>query len=133
MVAAYGIPSSRISPMLLTTGPVGDAGDQAELVGATLPSGATVAWLAVAGIGPGVPLIRVVRTAPAPAGTALLDRVIAVPAGWAVSRLPLPPGSGPAGWLVVSAPRAGTTAEALAVNGQRLAAFPLVAGAGVAA
>jgi hypothetical protein len=133
MVAAYGIPAARISPMLLATGPVGGAGDQAVLVGATLPSGATVAWLGVAGSGPGDPVIRVVRTVPAPAGTALLDRVIAVPAGWAVSRLPLPPGSGPPGWLVVSGPRAGTTAEALDADGDLLASFPLVAGAGVGA
>lgn len=99
MVAAYGIPASMISPVLLATGPIGDGGDQAVLVGATLPTGATVAWLGVAGSGQGDPLIRVVRTVPAASGTALLDRVIAVPAGWAVSRLPLPPGNGrPAGW-----------------------------------
>ena len=133
MVAAYGIAAPMISPTLLATGPVADGGDQAVLVGATLPTGATVAWLAVAGAGPTDPLIRVVRTVPAPAGTALLDRVIAVPAGWAVSRIPLPPGSTPPGWLVVSGPRAGTTAEALDAHGDRLAAFPLVAGAGVGA
>ena len=133
MVAAYGIPPARISPMLLAAGPIGDAGDQAVLVGATLPSGATVAWLGVAGTGPGDPVIRVVRTTPAPAGTALLDRVIAVPAGWAVSRLPLPPGSGPPGWLVVSGPRAGATAEARDADGDPLTSFPLVAGAGTGA
>jgi hypothetical protein len=131
MVAAYGIAAPQVSPILLAAGPVGDSGDQAVLVGVTMPTGATVAWLGVAGDGPGHPLIRVVRTVPAAAGTALVDRVIAVPVGWAVSRLPLPPGAGPPGWLVISGPRAGTTAEILSTAGKRVAVLPLVGGAGV--
>ena len=43
------------------------------------------------------------------------------------------PGSGPPGWLVVSGPRTGTTAEVLDADGETLADFPLVAGAGVGA
>jgi hypothetical protein len=131
MVGAYGIAPPQISPILLAAGPVGDLGDQAVLVGATLPSGATVAWLGVAGAGPGDPQIRIVPTVPAAAGTALLDRVVAVPAGWAVSRLPLPPGDGPPGWLVISGPRTGTTAQVLSPQGDPLATLPLVDGAGV--
>ena len=131
MVAAYGLAPAQISPILLATGPVGDAGDQAVLVGATLPTGATVAWLGVAGSGPGEPVIRVVPTVPEAAGTALLDRVVAVPAGWAVSRLPLPPADTPPGWVVISGPRAGTTALLLGLDGEPLATLPLVGGAGV--
>jgi hypothetical protein len=131
MVGAYGIAPPQISPILLAAGPVGDLGDQAVLVGATLPSGATVAWLGVVGAGPGDPLIRIVPTVPAAAGTALLDRVLAVPAGWAVSRLPLPPGDGPPGWLVISGPRTGTAAQVLGPQDDLLATLPLVDGAGV--
>jgi hypothetical protein len=131
MVGAYGLSPRQISPILLAVGPVGDAGDQAVLVGATMPTGATVAWLGVVGTGPGDPPIRMVPTVPAPAGTALQDRVLAVPAGWAVSRLPLPPGDSPPGWLVISGPLTGTTAELLGVDGVRLGSLPLVDGAGV--
>jgi hypothetical protein len=131
MVAAYGIAPRQISPILLAAGPVGDLGDQAVLVGATMPTGATVAWLGVAGAGPGDPPLRIVPTVPAAAGTALQDRVLAVPAGWAVSRLPLPPGDSPPGWLVISGPRTGTTAQLLGTDGDRLGSLPLVDGAGV--
>jgi hypothetical protein len=130
MAAAYGLAPRMISPLLLATGPVGDTGDRAILVGATMLSGATVAWLGVGG--PGHASLRTVATLPAPAGTAVLDRVVAAPAGWAVSRLPLPPGDGPPGWLVISAPRTGTTAQVLDPGGDPLATLPLVAGAGVA-
>ncbi|MGY1615994.1 hypothetical protein ACI797_04560 [Geodermatophilus sp. SYSU D00691] len=131
MVGAYGLLPERVSPALLAAGPVGDERSRAVLVGVTLPSGATVAWLSVAATAPdAVP--RVVSTRPAAAGTALLDRVVAVPAGWAVSRIPLPPGDGPPGWLVVSGPRGGTAAEALSAGGNVLAAFPLAGGSGTA-
>lgn len=131
MVGTYGLQPSMISPTLLTAGPIGDAGDRAILVGATLPTGATVVWLGVAGTGPGQ-TIRVVATVPAAAGTALGDRVLALPAGWAVSRLPLPPGDGPPGWLVISGPRTGTAAEVLDAAGATLTTVPLDDGAGVA-
>jgi hypothetical protein len=132
MAGTYGIATGRLAPVLLAAGPVGDAGDRAVLVGATLPSGATVAWLGVAGSGPGEPLVRTVATRPAPAGAAVLNRVIAVPAGWAISRLPLPRGQAPPGWLVVSGPRGGTTAELLGTGEHVLGSLPLVDGAGLA-
>lgn len=131
MVGAYGIAPRQISPILLAAGPVGDRGDRAILVGATMPSGATVAWLGVVGSGPGDPPIRIVPTVPAGAGTALLDRVLAVPAGWAVSRLPLPPGDSPPGWLVISGPPTGTAAQLLGSGGDPLGTLPLIDGAGI--
>jgi hypothetical protein len=129
MAGAYGLAPRMISPLLLATGPVGDYGDRAILVGATMLSGATVAWLGVGGTGNAS--LRTVATIPAPAGTALVDRVIAVPAGWAVSRIPLPPSENPPGWLVISGPRTGTTAELLGPHDDPLATLPLVDGAGV--
>src|SRR4051794_32857325 len=129
MAGDYGLAPRMISPLLLATGPVGDTGDRAILVGATMLSGATVAWLGVGGTGNAS--LRTVATLPAPAGTALVDRVIAVPAGWAVSRVPLPPSDSPPGWLVISGPRTGTTAEILGPDGDPLAALPLVHGAGI--
>jgi hypothetical protein len=133
MAGAYGLAPRMISPTLLAAGPVGDTGDRAILVGATMLTGATVAWLGVAGTGPGEPPLRTVATVPAPAGTALLGRVLAVPAGWAVSRLPLPPGDGPPGWLVISGPREGTAAEVQSAGTETLATLPLADGAAVAA
>jgi hypothetical protein len=73
-----------------------------------------------------------VRTAPAPAGTAIGDRILAVPAGWAVSRLPVPLAAGPPpGWLVVSGPAAGARAEVLDTAGSVVTGLPLTGGAGV--
>ncbi|WP_448626357.1 hypothetical protein [Geodermatophilus sp. URMC 64] len=132
MIGTYGLTADQVSPVLLVAGRVGEAGDAALLVGATLPSGATVAWLSVAGTGPGSPLARTVATTPEPAGTPLLERVVAVPAGWATSRIPLPPADVPPGWLVVSGPRDGVTAETYNAGQRVLSSLPLVAGAGIA-
>src|SRR4051794_16110077 len=129
MAGAYGLPAAVLGPVLLAVGPVGDA-DQAFLVGATLPTGATVAWLGVAGTGTADVLVRTASTVPAPTGSAVTGRVLAVPAGWAVSRLPVPRGDAPPGWLVISGPRDGTTAELLSPAGRTLGALPLVDGAG---
>jgi hypothetical protein len=129
MAGAYGLPAAVLGPVLLAVGPVGDA-DQAVLVGATLPTGATVAWLGVAGTGTADVLVRTASTVPAPTGAAVTGRVLAVPAGWAVSRLPVPRGDAPPGWLVISGPRDGTTAELLSPAGRTLGALPLVDGAG---
>jgi hypothetical protein len=131
LMGTYGLPAGQVSPVLLATGAVGPAGDRAVLVGITLPSGATAAALGVVGSGDGDPVPRTVRTAPAPAGTAIGERILAVPAGWAVSRLPLPLASGPPpGWLVVSGPAAGARADVLDASGAVVAALPLTGGAG---
>ena len=126
MVGTYGLRPRQVSPILLAAGPADDDG-AAVLVGATLPSGATVAWLSVmnddgdAGNGP-------LSTKPAPTGTALLDRVVAV---WTNPGAGMVDGLRP--MVVVSGPRDGAVAEALAADGSRLAHVRLAEGAGVAA
>jgi hypothetical protein len=131
LMGTYGLPAGELDPVLLAAVPVGTAGDQAVLVGATLPSGATVAALGVVGTGEGDPVPRTVRTAPSPAGAAIGDRILAVPAGWAVSRLPVPLADNPPpGWLVVSGPAAGARADVLDVSGAVVAALPLAGGTG---
>lgn len=131
LMGTYGLPAGQLSPVLLATAAVGTAGDRAVLVGATLPSGATVAALGVVGTGGGDPVARTVRTAPAPAGDAVGDRILAVPAGWAVSRLPLPLAADPPpGWLVVSGPAAGARADVLDTSGTVVAVLPLSGGVG---
>jgi hypothetical protein len=134
LLGIYGLDPGQVPLVLLAAGSVGEAGDRAVLVGVTLPSGATAAWLGVVPDGPGDPIPRTIGTAPAPAGTALTDQVLAVPAGWAVSRLPLPLGDAPpAGWLVVSGPSGGARAEVLDASGAVTATIPLAAGAGTGA
>jgi len=131
VTGAYGVPSRSLSPVLLAAGPLGMNGNRAVLAGVTLPSGATVAWLSVTGPGHDGALAHTVTVTPQPAGTALTDQVIAVPAGWAASRLPLPGGNRPAGWLVISGPLGATAAVALDADDSPLATLPLVDGAGI--
>jgi len=131
MAGAYGLAPPIISPVLLAAGPVGDSGERAVLVGATMPTGATVAWIGVTGSGSGDPATRIEPTPPAAAGAALRDRVLAVPLGWAVSRLPLPRAESPPGWLVISGPRGGTAAQLLGPGDDRIGTLPLVDGAGI--
>jgi hypothetical protein len=126
LLATYGLRPRQLSPVLLAAGPVHGT-DSAVLVGATMPSGATVAWLSVSGRD-GDCVVGPLSTTPEPAGPALLDRVVAVRAPPSV---PAPDG-GP-GTLVISAPREASVAEALAADGSTLARAPLADGAGVAA
>jgi hypothetical protein len=121
IVSHVGLPPDRVAPTLLAAGPLGDASDNtAVLVGVTLPSGASLtAWMtyrgepnSAEGVSGTYGMMR-----PAPAGTPLLERVIAVPAA-----------GSPA--LVVSGPSAGVTAEVLDGTGALLATLPLVDGAG---
>jgi hypothetical protein len=126
MVGTYGLRPQQVSPILLAAGPVDESGGAAVLVGATMPSGATVAWLSVSS-GDGEPRVGPISTTPEPAGRALLDRVVAV---WVMPRTALDEGL--RGMLVVSGPRDGTVAEALAADGSTATVTPLIGGAGVA-
>jgi hypothetical protein len=116
ILGQYGVPFDQVQPVLLAAGRLTDAGaTEVALVGTTLPSGATVAWMVTLssdGTGTGG---SATPTIAGPAGTALLDRVFAVPV---------------LGSLVVSAPAAGSSVEVLDGEGRSVAAFPLVSGGG---
>jgi hypothetical protein len=113
-LAGYGVASSQVDATLLATGPLGGSpADYGELVGATFPSGATAAWIVTSSSQR--PEAASLWELPfAPAGTALLDRVLAVRV---------------LGGLMVSAP-SGVSAEAVDAGGTVLATVPLRAGAG---
>jgi hypothetical protein len=90
----------------------------AALVGVTFPSRATAATLVTFWTdAEGSSTATVTSTTPAPAGTTLLDRVIAVRSTNAVT---------------VSGPTAGVMAEIHAADGPLIALVPLVDGAGTA-
>jgi hypothetical protein len=80
----YGLPAEELRPTLLAGSPV-EAGspNSTVLVGVTFPSGATTAALGIrwaTADDPSGSMFQVALTEVAPAGTPLLDRVIAVPA-----------------------------------------------------
>jgi hypothetical protein len=122
MVGTYGLRPRQVSPILLAAGRADSS--SAVLVGATMPSGATVAWLSVSR-GDAEPRVGPLSTTPEAAGAALIDRVVAV---WTA-----PPTVDGLRAAVVSGPRKGTVAEALATNGGTLGRSRLIHGAGVAA
>ena len=128
LVGTYGLPPRQLSPTLLAAGPLDQGGGAAVLVGATMPSGATVASLSIEG-GSGDPIGGRLSTTPAPAGRALLDRLVAV---WAAPRAVTARPYG-TGTIVISGPRAGTVVEALGADGRTLTSAPLAEGAGVVA
>ena len=127
MVGTYDAQPRQLSPILLSAGPVDAAGGHAVLVGATMPSGATVAWLSVSS-GDSGPVVGRLSTTPAPWGTPVLDRVLAV---WAPPLGSPAPGSGPPGRLVLSGPRDGTVAEAVSADRVTVTAARITEGAGV--
>lgn len=114
-VSLYGLTAEQARPTLLAAGPLGSRERQyGELYGMTHPSGATSTWLITyptdsAAAGP-----QMFELPPAAAGTALLERVIAVQAN--------------AG-LILSVP-AGVEAQALDASGAVLVTVPLARGAG---
>ncbi|TFV62729.1 hypothetical protein E4P41_06520 [Geodermatophilus sp. DF01-2] len=115
----YGLPADRLDPTLLAGGPVGNGSSSTALVGVTLPSGATAAALAEfwATSDSAAGMTNTVAIGPWPAGTALHDRVVAVPT---------------ANSITVSGPAGGVRAEVLLADGTVSAALPLVDGAGTA-
>ena len=118
LLGHYGRSADQLVPTLLAGGPVAPGSTtSAVLVGVTFPSGATTTHLVVHwGSSEGMTSMNVLPD-PAPAGTALLDRVIAIATPNA---------------LVVSGPSAGVTAEAYRADGTLLTAVPLDEGAGLA-
>jgi hypothetical protein len=116
-VADYGLTAEQAGLTLLAAGPLGARVDQyGELYGMTHPSGATSTWLVT--YSPGAPDrgSSLVTFPPAPAGTALLDRVIAVQA---------------MAGLLVSAP-SGVEAQVVDDSGAVLLTVPLERGAATA-
>ena len=116
-VAEYGLTAEEARPTLLAAGPLGVRVNRyGELYGMTHPSGATSTWLVT--YTPGAPDrgSSLVTFPPAPAGTALLDRVIAVQA---------------MAGLLVSAP-SGVEAQVVSASGAVLLTVPLERGAATA-
>ncbi len=142
-LAVYGLAADQAQPTLLAAGPLGSRVNRyGELYGMTHPSGATSTWLV--SYSPGTTNGGTMSEFPAaPAGTALLDRVIAVQAmagvlvsapagveaqvvngsGAVVLTVPLERGSGTA---PLTDQRYGTTVRVLDVDGTVLAETPLV-------
>ncbi|MFP5369353.1 MAG: hypothetical protein ACLGI3_01185, partial [Actinomycetes bacterium] len=118
LVAQYGVPAESLRPTLLAGGPAGPGSrTSALLVGITFPSGATTVSLSTQwGFDEQAMTTTTTTADPAPAGTALLDRVIAV----ATSNV-----------VVVSGPSTGVAAQVYGVDGALVTTVPLVDGAGV--
>jgi hypothetical protein len=118
----YGLPAGDLRPTLLAAGPVDDGSPSSTaLVGATFPSGATTAAQVIVWDGGSGLTSQVALTEVAPAGPALLDRVLAAPA------------SVPGAIVVtVSGPASAVLAEVVGTDGGRVARIPLTEGAGAA-
>jgi hypothetical protein len=114
-LADYGVTSEQVGTTLLAEGPLdASTDDRGQLIGATFPSGATIAWIETYSTerpGEGASLWELPG---GPAGTALLDRVLAVRV---------------LGGLMVSAP-SGVSAQAVDARGTVLATIPLRQGGG---
>jgi hypothetical protein len=111
----YGVTVDQVEAMLLAAGPLDTAnGDYGDLVGATFPSGATLAWIVTSSPERPDDGVTLWELPTAPAGTALMDRVFAVRV---------------LGGLIVSAP-SGVSAQAVDPGGTVLATVPLRNGGG---
>jgi hypothetical protein len=113
-LAEYGLPAGQVDTTLLAAGPLGAGGGYGHLVGATFPSGATGAWVVTSTPARPDAGASVSALPFAPAGTALLDRFLAVRA---------------MGGLLVSAP-SGVSALVVGDDGVVLATVPLQRGSG---
>jgi hypothetical protein len=117
LVGRFGSHPEEMGLTLLAGGPAEGVATSTLLVGATLPSGATVGFLAAypnALPNPVATRVSVTMTTTAPAGTTLLDRVFAM---------------GLADAFIVSGPPAGAQAEIYDAGGTLIGAVPLVDGA----
>ena len=113
----YGLPAEQLRPTLLAGGPVGaGSSTSAVLVGVTFPSGATTTHLVTYWGSSGGMTSEAVWADPAPAGTALLDRVIALASSNA---------------LTVSGPPEGVMVEVYLADGTPFTTMPLVDGVGI--
>jgi hypothetical protein len=118
LVSRFGSHPGEMGLTLLAGGPAEGVATSTLLVGATLPSGATVGFLAAYPNdlpNPVATRVAVTMTATAPAGTALPDRVFAM---------------GLADVFIVSGPAAGARAEIYDAGGTLIGTVPLVDGAG---
>jgi hypothetical protein len=116
-VAEYGLTAEQARPTLLAAGPLGArVGTYGELYGMTHPSGATSTWVVTYSPADPDSGSSLATFPPAPAGTALLDRVLAVQA---------------MAGLLVSAPD-GVEAQVVDDSGAVLLTVPLERGAGTA-
>ena len=116
LLRAYGLTEEQARPTLLAAGPLG-ARRVGELVGITFPSGATGLWLTTYGSDnpdTGDNSVTGIQLPFGPAGTDLLDRVVAVRTD---------------GGLVVSAP-SGVRADVLDAAGSAVDTVPLREGGG---
>jgi hypothetical protein len=114
-LADFGVTAEQVGTTLLAAGPLDtSAGDRGQLIGATFPSGATIAWIETYSAGRPEAGATLWELPTAPAGTGLLDRVFAVRV---------------LGGLMVSAP-SGVTAQAVDAGGAVLATLPLQRGGG---
>jgi hypothetical protein len=122
----YGMPAGELGLTLLAGDPIsGGSRSSVVLVGATFPSGATtVAQVIIWGSSDSASGLasQVALTEVAPAGTELLDRVLAVPSSVPGAYL-----------LTVSGPTAAVLAEAYSLDGSLIMRLPLTAGAGTTA
>lgn len=105
----YGLTVDQAQPTLLAAGPLGTRASHGELYGVTHPSGATELWVVTYASEQPEAGGQWFNVPPAPAGTALLDRVIAVRE---------------LDGLLVSAP-AGARAEVLDASGNVIAEAPI--------
>jgi hypothetical protein len=117
LMSYYGLTAEELRPTLLAAGPVGGGSAMSTLlVGVTLPSGATATCLVTYQRDRQEVGSTAMLSDPEQAGTAMLDRLYAVPSANA---------------LTVSGPVAGVVAEVLLEDGTLHTSIPLVAGAGV--
>ncbi|TFV67840.1 UNVERIFIED_ORG: hypothetical protein E4P37_01760 [Bacillus sp. AZ43] len=114
-LAGYGLSAEQAAPTLLAAAPVDAKGRYGELYGMTHPSGATSTWVVVGHYQHPQEGAEIYDLPPAPAGTGLLDRAIAVPVR---------------STMLVSAPGAGVRAELLGAAGEVLGTVPLARGTG---
>ena len=110
----YGLSADQAQPTLLAAGPLGTRAPYGELYGMTHPSGATELWVVTYAPDQAEAGGQWFAVPPAPAGTALLDQVIAVRE---------------LDGLLVSAP-AGARAEVLDASGTVLGTLQLDRGSG---
>jgi hypothetical protein len=117
LLSHYGLPADQLRPTLLVAGSVG-AGSTTTvvLVGVTFPSGATATHLSTYWGGSEGMTSMTVMSDPVPAGTALLDQVLAIAT---------------TNSLTVSGPTTGSVAEAYRADGTLLTMVPLTDGWGV--
>ena len=117
LLAQYDLTEEQARPTVLARGDAGGEAGRAVLLGLTFPSGATGTWLLSYEITEHGGSSSLGRLAHAPAGTALEDRLVAMPAS--------------AGYLALRAPDGAVRAEVLTEGGEVLGTVQLTDGSSV--